>query len=76
MIVGRTLRHNENPVMRWMASHIAIDTNATDDIKPTKERSAEKIDGFVALIMAIGRAIVTPEEKSGSVYDERGLLVL
>ncbi len=75
MIVAGTLRHNGNPVMRWMASHVAIDMNATGDIKPTKERSAEKIDGFHALIMGIGRAIVTPEKVEESVYETRGMLV-
>ena len=76
MVVGQTLRHDGNAVMRWMVSHVAVDMNPAGDIKPNKDRSAEKIDGVVALIMAIGRALVTPETQGGSVYDERGLLVL
>ena len=44
------------------------------NIKPDKEKSTEKIDGIVALIMGLDRAI--RYESSDSVYDGRGLLIL
>ena len=44
------------------------------NIKPDKEKSTEKIDGVVALIMALDRA--QRNLNGGSVYDERGLLTL
>jgi phage terminase large subunit-like protein len=34
----------------------------TDNLKPAKDKSAERIDGIVATIMAIGRAMVAQEE--------------
>lgn len=44
-------------------------------IKVTKAKSKEKIDGIVAAIMALDRCI-RQEGQSGSVYDERGLLMI
>jgi phage terminase large subunit-like protein len=44
------------------------------NIKPDKEKSTERIDGAVALIMALDRAI--RNENNGSIYDRRGLLIL
>ena len=42
--------------------------------KPNKKKSGEKIDGIVAAIMAIGRA--TAQDKTTSVYEDRGVLEL
>ena len=72
MLEGNLI-HGGNPVLRWMASNVVVDTDPAGNIKPTKAKSIEKIDGIVALIMAMGRAILN--QKTGSVYDERGLFV-
>ena len=66
--------HGGNPVLRWMAGNVVIDTDPAGNIKVTKAKSKEKIDGIVAAIMALDRCI-RQEGQSGSVYDERGLLV-
>ena len=66
--------HGGNPVLRWMAGNVVIDTDPAGNIKVTKAKSKEKIDGIVAAIMALDRCI-RQENQSGSVYDERGLLV-
>jgi phage terminase large subunit-like protein len=68
----RRLRHGGNPVLRWMASNTAVETNAAGDQKPSKERSTEKIDGIPAAIMGLGRAVIAPKKKK-SVYATRGL---
>lgn len=70
---GRII-HVGNPVLRWMAGNVVIDTDPAGNIKVTKAKSKEKIDGIVAAIMALDRCI-RQEGQSGSVYDERGLLV-
>lgn len=70
---GRII-HGGNPVLRWMAGNVVIDTDPAGNIKVTKAKSKEKIDGIVAAIMALDRCI-RQEGQSGSVYDERGLLV-
>ncbi len=48
-----------------------IETDAAGNIKPSKRKSTERIDGIVALVMAIGRAIVAEPEFT-SVYEKRG----
>ena len=66
--------HGGHPVLRWMAGNVVIDTDPAGNIKVTKAKSKEKIDGIVAAIMALDRCIRL-EGQGGSVYDERGLLV-
>ena len=46
------------------------------NIKPDKEKSTEKIDGAVAMIMALDRAIRCGNDMGDSIYDSRDMLVL
>lgn len=72
LIVSGLLDHGGNPVLRWMAGNTVVESDAAANIKPSKKRSSEKIDGIVAAIMAIGRAIVQPEAVE-SVYEKGGI---
>lgn len=72
LILGHKLAHGNNPVLTWMANNLVAREDAAGNIKPDKERSMEKIDGVVALIMALDRA--TRHEDHRSVYEERGIL--
>ena len=72
LMEGRII-HGGNPVMKWMSGNVVVDTDPAGNIKCTKARSPEKIDGMVAAIMALDRCI--RHEETGSVYDERGLMV-
>ena len=56
------IEHNGDPVMRWMMGNVVAKLDAKDNIFPRKERYENKIDGVVALIMAVGLA-GTPEEQ-------------
>lgn len=56
-VIGKTLRHGDNPVLRWMASNVTVEQDAAGNLKPSKKKSTEKIDGIVSAIMAIGRAM-------------------
>ena len=67
--------HGGHPVLRWMAGNVVVDTDPAGNIKVTKAKSKEKIDGIVAAIMALDRCIRNQTEPQVSVYDERGLLV-
>ena len=58
LVTGKLLAHLDNPVLRWMASNVAIESDAAGNMKPSKERSGEKIDGVVAGLMALARADV------------------
>jgi phage terminase large subunit-like protein len=58
LVLEHRLRHGGNPVLRWMAGNVEVETDAAGNQKPSKARSSERIDGMVALTMAVGRAIV------------------
>lgn len=73
LVLAGQLDHGGHPVLRWMIGHVAIKTDDAGNIKPTKERSAEKIDGVVAGIMGLGLAIGHQDE-GPSVYEERGIV--
>jgi phage terminase large subunit-like protein len=63
-ILARKIAHGGNPVLRWMANNTVVKTNADGNIKPDKSKSTERIDGIVALIMALDLAIRNPEVAS------------
>ena len=70
------IAHGGHPVLRWMMDNIFIRTDPAGNIKADKEKSTEKIDGAVATIMALDRAIRRGGETGNSVYDGRGLFIL
>jgi len=74
LILSEKVTHGNNPVLNWMADNLVARQDPAGNIKPDKEKSREKIDGMVALIMALDRAL--RHERSGSVYEGRGLLTL
>lgn len=76
LTLDQKLAHGGQPVLRWMMDNIYIRTDPAGNIKPDKEKSTEKIDGAVATIMALDRAIRCGGGDNTSVYDGRGLLVL
>lgn len=69
------LVHGGHPILRWNAANAVVSRDAADGIKPDKKKAQERIDGIVALIMAIGRASVH-KEAAPSVYADRGLLFI
>jgi len=77
LVMSRKLHHNNNPVMRWMASNCAIQTDPAGNIKPTKDekKSTGKIDGIVALVMGLARATADNDD-GDSVYEDRGIIIL
>lgn len=74
LIAAGELAHGGHPVLRWMASNVAVKQDAAGNLKPDREKSGEKIDGIVALVMALGRALVQPS--ATSVYETRGVVDL
>ena len=62
--------------MRWNMDNIFIRTDPAGNIKADKEKSTEKIDGAVATIMALDRAIHCGNDTSESVYNDRGILFI
>lgn len=76
LTLEQKIAHGGQPVLRWMMDNIYIKTDPAGNIKPDKEKSTEKIDGVVATVMALDRAIRCGNEISESVYDGRGILLL
>ncbi|MCP4249377.1 MAG: terminase large subunit [bacterium] len=74
LVISGKLRHGGQPVLRWMASHVSVETDAAGNLKPSKKKSTDRIDGLVAGIMALGRAMQQREDRS--VYETRGMLVV
>jgi phage terminase large subunit-like protein len=72
LVVSGRLRHGGHPVLRWMASNVAVEMDAAGNLKPSKKKSTERIDGITAAVMALGRALLQPPSLP-SVYDTHGL---
>ena len=76
LVLDEKLIHGGNPVLRWMFENVHIESDAAGNIKPSKKKSSEKIDGAVATIMALDRAIRREDAAKKSVYDTRGVLII
>ena len=70
--MSKGIRHGGNPVLRWNAANIAIESDAAGNIKPNKEHSTERIDGIAALVDALSVSMVGTD--GVSIYEERGVL--
>ena len=73
LVLEKSIRHNGHPVLRWNMDNIFVRTDPAGNVKIDKEKSTEKVDGAVALVMALDRA---EKSNGGSVYDGRELLTL
>ena len=76
LVLEKKIAHGGHPVLRWNVDNISIRTDPAGNIKADKEKSTEKIDGAIATIMALDRAIRCGNDQGGSVYDDRGLLFI
>ena len=76
LTLEKRMAHGGQPVLRWMMDNIFIKSDPAGNIKPDKEKSTEKIDGVVAMIMALDRAIRCGTDTSESVYNGRGILLI
>ena len=75
IVLEHRLNHGGHPVLRWNFDNAYVRTDPAGNLKLDKEKSTEKIDGAVALVMALDRAMKN-QNGSESVYDDRGLLLL
>lgn len=76
LVLGKEIAHNGNEPLRWMIDNVVVKTDPAGNIKMDKEKSEERIDGAVALVMALDRAIRHEESRTDSVYNDRGIIVL
>ena len=73
LLMEGSIIHGGNPVLRWMAGNVVMRQDPAGNIKPDKEKSTEKIDGIVALIMGLDRCVRNAGSTT-SVYDQRGII--
>ncbi len=75
IVLAKELNHGGNKVLRWMCSNLAMKTDPAGNIKMDKAKSSEKIDGMIALVMALGSYMNgnTTEENP---YDDRGFVFI
>ena len=74
MVLDGSICHGNNEVLSWMADNVVVKIDPSGNIKPDKGRSIERIDGIVALIMALDRA--THNGGGMSIYETEGLMIL
>lgn len=72
LVASRKLAHGNNPVLTWMADNLIARTDPAGNIKPDKEKSREKIDGIVALLMGLDRTLKNQGEGE-SIYNTQGM---
>ncbi|WP_230371271.1 terminase TerL endonuclease subunit [Paludibacterium denitrificans] len=70
-ILAGGFAHGGQPVLRWMAGNVVVLRDTNDNYRPNKKRSRERIDGIVALVMALNRAMYhAPEETVRLAYED------
>ena len=74
IVLEHKLCHGGHPVLRWNMDNAYVRTDPAGNLKLDKEKSTEKVDGAVALVMALDRAM--KNQGGDSVYNHRGLIVL
>ena len=70
-ILAKNLNHGNNPVLRWNFDNVMMATDPAGNIKPDKSKSSQRIDGIVALIMALDG--VMRNEDTKSIYETEGV---
>lgn len=71
LVIANEIEYDGNPVLRWCVDNLVVTMDAAENIKPAKDKARERIDAAVAVIMAVGRAIIHFDESS--IYNKRGM---
>lgn len=73
LVITGLMDHGGHPVLGWMAGHVQVRFDENMNFMPARKRSADKIDGIVASVMALG--LTMRGEEGPSVYEDRGILM-
>jgi phage terminase large subunit-like protein len=78
LVASGNMTHDGHPVLTWMMGNLAVLHGTRGDIRPVKTFGADKVDGAVALIMALNHAVMPapPPKPAGHVYDRKDILIL
>jgi phage terminase large subunit-like protein len=72
-VLNRTLQHGGHQVLAWNISNCVVTSDAASNRKLDKEKAREKIDGAVALVMAVGLHARTLPEENRRAFDPASL---
>lgn len=75
LVLEQKIAHGGNVPLRWMMDNVFVRTDPAGNIKMDKEKSTERIDGAVATVMALDRAIRN-QGTTDSIYNDRGIIVI
>ena len=76
LVLKHQIAHGGNVPLRWMIDNVVVKKDSAGNIKMDKEKSIERIDGAVALVMALDRAIRCGNDNKESIYNDRGIIIL
>lgn len=71
---GKKILHNGHPILRWNVGNVEVKTDENENIRPVKGKGIERIDGLVAMINAMARAILNTPKTDVSRYAEEQFL--
>jgi phage terminase large subunit-like protein len=76
LVLAKKFRHGAHPVLRWNISNVAIETDAAGNIKPSKKRSKERIDGAAAAVNALDRAMRNANSGRTYAFEDHGIVTI
>jgi len=73
LLLSGKLNHGGHPILRWMFKNVKLKWDDNENFRPAKpdHKSTKKVDGIVALVMAIHRAMAQPT--GGFIYDDEDI---
>ena len=74
LVIGKKIIHNKHPILRWNVGNVEIKSDENENIRPVKSKATERIDGLVAFINAMARAIL--QQDSTSIYENQDVRTL
>jgi len=74
LVLSQKIHHDGNPIMRWNLDNTVVSQDPAGNVKPDKGKATQRIDGVVATIMALDRAL--RHDTGRSVYEEHGIEAL
>lgn len=66
LVVSQAIRDGGNPIMRWMVGNVAVAQDSSGNLRPDREKATDKIDGVVALLIALARAMLYSDSSGGA----------
>lgn len=73
---SRQLHHGGHPILRWMADNVVVKPDPAGNLKIDKAKSQEKVDGIVAMVMALDRVTRHSDDAGATAYDDGGVFIV